>query len=336
MSANVQVLLARRPTGLPAEDDFRIVETPVPRPADGELLVRNHYLSLDPYMRLRMNAVKSYARYVELGEVMVGGAVGEVIESRNPKFRTGEFVTGALGWQLYAVSDGAALRKVDPRAAPLSHYLGVLGMPGVTAWIGLLDIAQPKAGETVVVSAASGAVGSVVGQLARMRGCRAVGIAGGAAKCAHVVERLGFDACVDYKAGRLREDLARAAPGGIDVDFENVGGEVLDTVLALANPFARVTICGLVSQYNAPEPYALRNFGFVLVNRMRIQGFIVSDRLERWPAALAELAAWYAEGRLVYHETVAHGLERAPRAFIGMLRGENLGKQVVKLVSGER
>jgi len=332
---NLQIVLARRPAGLPTEDDFRFVESPLPQPADGQVLVRNHYLSLDPYMRMRMNAVKSYARYVELGEVMVGGTVGEVVESRSPGFRAGEFVVGALGWQLYGAADGKALRKVDPEAAPLSLYLGTLGMPGVTAWVGLLDIAQPKAGETVVISAASGAVGSVAGQLARIHGCRAVGIAGGQAKCEYVVSELGFDACVDYKAGRLREELQRAAPNGIDVDFENVGGEVLDTVLALVNPFARVTICGMVSQYNASAPYALRNMHSVLVNRVRMQGFIVSDRLELWPAALAALAGWFAEGRLKYRETVAHGLETAPRAFIGMLRGENLGKQLVKLVEGE-
>lgn len=328
---NLQVLLASRPSGFPTEADFRIVESPVPQPAGGQVLVRNRWLSLDPYMRMRMNAAKSYAKRAELGEVMIGATVGEVIASRNPQFRAGEFVTGSLGWQHYALSDGAALRKVDPAAAPLSHHLGVLGMPGVTAWMGLLDLARPEAGETVVVSAAAGAVGSVVGQLARMHGCRAVGIAGGAVKCAHVVQELGFDACVDHKAGRLREDLERAAPDGVDVDFENVGGEVLDTVLALTNAFARVTICGLVSQYNAAAPYALRNFGAVLVNRIRMQGFIVSDRLEVWPEALRRLAGWYAEGKLRYYESVAHGLENAPRAFIGMLRGENLGKQVVRL-----
>ncbi|MCZ7563258.1 MAG: NADP-dependent oxidoreductase [Burkholderiales bacterium] len=328
---NLQVVLASRPSGFPTAENFRIVESGVPQPAAGQVLVRNHWLSLDPYMRMRMNAAKSYAKRAEINEVMIGGTLGEVIASRNPRFEAGEFVTGSLGWQLYALSDGTALRKVDARAAPLSHYLGVLGMPGVTAWMGLLDMARPRAGETVVVSAAAGAVGSVAGQLARIHGCRVVGIAGGAVKCAHVVQELGFDACVDYKAGALREDLERAAPDGVDLDFENVGGEVLDAVLALANPFARVTVCGLVSQYNATEPYAVRNFGSVLVNRIRVQGFIVSDRLEVWPGALHQLAGWYAEGKLKYHETVAHGLESAPRAFIGMLRGENLGKQVVRL-----
>ncbi|MCC6610134.1 MAG: NADP-dependent oxidoreductase [Burkholderiales bacterium] len=329
---NLQVLLASRPSGPPAEDNFRIVASPVPQPADGQVLVRNHYLSLDPYMRMRMSAMKSYARSVALGEVMVGGTVGEVVASRHPNFRESEFVAGTLGWQLYGVADGTALRKVDPRAAPLSVYLGTLGMPGVTAWMGLLDIAKPQAGETVVVSAAAGAVGSVAGQLARIHGCRTVGTAGGKAKCDYVVNELGFDTCVDYKAGRLREDLQAAAPNGIDVDFENVGGEVLDTVLALMNPFSRIAACGMVSQYSAAEPYALRNIRSVLVNRIRVQGFIVSDRLELWPTALAQLSEWFAEGRLKYRETIAHGLENAPRAFIGMLRGENLGKQLVKLL----
>lgn len=335
MTVNRQIRLASRPEGWPTESNFRVVESPVPRPSAGQVLVRNHYLSLDPYMRLRMNAVKSYARYVELDEVMIGGTVGEVVESRNPKFQVGEFVAGPLGWQLYGLSDGTGLRKVDPQTAPPSLYLGTLGMPGVTAWIGLLEIAKPRAGETVVVSAASGAVGSVVGQLAKIAGCRVVGIAGGSAKCRHVVDALGFDACVDYKAGRLRADLEAAAPDGVDIDFENVGGEVLDTVLGLMNPFSRISVCGLVSQYNSAEPYGLKNLRAILVNRIRMQGFIVSDRLELWPQALAELTQWFREGKLRYHETVAHGLERAPAAFIGMLRGENLGKQLVKLVNSE-
>jgi NADPH-dependent curcumin reductase CurA len=241
-------------------------------------------------------------------------------------------VNGTLGWQEYAVSDGAGVRKIDPSQASPSYYLGVLGMPGVTAWVGLLDLAQPKDGDTVLVSAASGAVGSVVGQIAKLKGCRAVGIAGGPKKCVYVVDELGFDACVDHRGGRLYEDLQAAAPKGIDVVFENVGGEVLDTALRLMNSFSRITICGLISQYNATEPYGLKNLRSVLTNRIRMQGFIVSDRMELWPRALADLARWVAEGRIKYRETVAHGLESAPRAFLGMLRGENLGKQVVKLV----
>jgi NADPH-dependent curcumin reductase CurA len=331
MPVNRQILLASRPEGWVTEANFKLVESPVPRPGDGQFLVRNRWLSLDPYMRGRMDAKKSYAKYAELGEVMVGGTVGEVIESRHPAFKPGDFVNGAFGWQEYALSDGTGVRKVDPSRAPLSYYLGVLGMPGVTAWVGLLDIAQPKAGETVVVSAASGAVGSVVGQLARIKGCRAVGIAGGRAKCDYAVNELGFDACVDYKAGRLGESLHAAAPNGVDVHFENVGGEVLDAVLALMNPFSRITICGLVSQYNATEPYAVRNFRSVLTNRIRVQGFIVTDRMELWRRALDELARWTAEGKIKYRETVARGLATAPHAFIGMLRGDNLGKQLVAL-----
>ncbi len=329
---NRRILLASRPAGWPTEANFRLEETPLPQPAEGQFLVRNHWLSLDPYMRGRMDAAKSYAKYVELGEVMTGGTVGEVVESKHPGFKPGDFVNGALGWQEYAVTDGAGVRKVDGAKAPLSCYLGVLGMPGVTAWVGLLDIAQPKAGETVVVSAASGAVGSVVGQIAKLKGCRAVGIAGGPEKCGYVTTELGFDGCVDHRAGRLYEDLQVAAPKGIDVVFENVGGPVLDAALGLMNPFGRVTICGLVSQYNAAEPYGIRHMRSVLTNRLRMQGFIVSDRMELWPRALAELGEWVADGKIKYRESVAHGLERAPRAFLGMLRGENFGKQLVELV----
>jgi len=329
---NLQVLLARRPTGAPQESDFRLVETAVPEIGDGQFLVRSRYLSLDPYMRGRMNDAKSYAKPVELGAVMVGGAVGEVAASRHPKFKPGDKVVGAFGWQLYAASDGAGVSRIaDPRV-PLSAYLGVVGMPGVTAYIGLLDFGQPKAGETVVVSAASGAVGAVVGQIAKIRGCRAVGIAGGPDKCRYVVEELGLDACVDYKAGRLWEDLSQATPKGIDVYFDNVGGEILDIVLRRLNPFARIPLCGLISQYNAAEPYAMKNAGALLVNRVKLQGFIVTDHLPRWPAALADLAQWLSEGKIKYRETVAEGLRSAPSAFIGMLAGKNFGKQLVKLI----
>jgi NADPH-dependent curcumin reductase CurA len=329
---NLQVLLARRPTGAPQESDFRLVETAVPEIGESQFLVRNHYLSLDPYMRGRMNDAKSYAKPVELGAVMVGGAVGEVAASRHPKFKPGDKVVGAFGWQLYAASDGAGVSRIaDPRV-PLSAYLGVVGMPGVTAHIGLLDFGQPKAGETVVVSAASGAVGAVVGQIAKIRGCRAVGIAGGPDKCRYVVEELGLDACVDYKAARLWEDLSLATPKGIDVYFDNVGGEILDTVLRRLNTFARIPLCGLISQYNAAEPYAMKNAGALLVNRVKLQGFIVSDHLPRWPAALADLAQWLSEGKIKYRETVAEGLRSAPSAFIGMLAGKNFGKQLVKLL----
>ena len=332
MPDNRQILFVSRPKGWVTEEDFRLVESPLPAPAQGQVLVRNHWLSLDPYMRGRMDDVKSYAKGADLGAVMVGGTVGEVLESRSPRFKPGDMVVGALGWQEYAAGDAGAMAKIDTSIAPASCYLGILGMPGVTAWIGLLDIAQPKEGETVVVTAASGAVGSVVGQLAKIRGCRAVGVAGGGAKCAYVEGELAFDACVDYKAGNLYTDLKAAAPKGIDVCFENVGGEIFDTELCLMNPFSRITVCGLVSQYNATETYPMKNMHSVLVNRIRMQGFIVSDRMELWPRAIGELAGWLKAGRLRYRESVAHGLESAPSAFIGMLKGRNFGKQLVKLI----
>ena len=332
MTTNMQVLLASRPVGWVTEENFRIVNTPIPVPAEGQILVRNHYLSLDPYMRGRMNDVKSYAAKQELDQVMVGGTVGEVVESKNPNFKKGDTVQAMYGWQQYGCSDGTGVNKIDASRAPMSAYLGVIGMPGVTAWVGLLDICQPKEGETVVVSAASGAVGSAVGQIAKLKGCRAVGIAGGKEKCAYVVNELGFDACVDYKAGRLSEDLKAATPKGIDCYFENVGGEILDAVLRRANAFSRIAVCGLISQYNATEPYGVTTFQSILVNRIKVQGFIVSDRLNLWPPALRDLADWVATGKLKYRETVAQGLENAPKAFIGLLKGHNLGKQLVKLV----
>ena len=328
---NKQILLASRPTGWVEESNFKLVETPVPQIADGQVLVRNHFLSLDPYMRGRMNDAKSYAAPVNLGDVMVGGTAGEVVASKNPKFAVGDKVVGYLGWQLYGVSDGAMLMKVDDRHIPLSAYLGTVGMPGVTAWYGLMDICQPKPGETVVVTAASGAVGSVVGQLAKLKGCRAVGIAGGAEKCRYVVDELGFDACVDYKAGNLWKDIKAATPNGIDCLFENVGGEIFDVLLGRMNAFSRIALCGLIAQYNS-EPYPMKNIGSVLLNRIRMQGFIVSEHMERWPVALAELGQGVATGKIKYRETVAQGLENAPQAFIGLLKGANLGKQLVKLI----
>ncbi|MBI4987649.1 MAG: NADP-dependent oxidoreductase [Rhodocyclales bacterium] len=328
---NKQILLASRPTGWVEEANFKLVETPVPAIADGQVLVRNHWLSLDPYMRGRMNDAKSYAASVNIGDVMVGGTAGEVVASKNPKFKAGDKVVGYLGWQLYGVSDGAMLQKVDDRHIPLSAYLGAVGMPGVTAWYGLMDLCQPKAGETVVVTAASGAVGSVVGQLAKMQGCRAVGIAGGAEKCRYVVDELGFDACIDYKAGNLWKDIKEATPKGIDCLFENVGGEIFDTLLGRMNAFSRIALCGLIAQYNS-EPYPMKNIGSVLINRIKMQGFIVSEHMERWPQALQELGQGVASGRIKYRETVAQGLENAPKAFIGLLKGANLGKQLVKLI----
>ena len=327
---NLQVLLASRPTGWVEEGNFKIVETPVPEPGPGQVLVRNRYLSLDPYMRGRMNEAKSYAAPAAIGAVMIGGTAGEVVKSLHPNFDVGDRVVGYLGWQRYGLSDGTMLAKVDATAVPLSAYLGVLGMPGVTAWFGLMDICAPRPGETVVVTAASGAVGSVVGQLAKIRGARAVGIAGGAEKCRYVAEELGFDACVDYKAGSFREDLKAAVSEGIDCLFENVGGEIFDTLLARMNPFSRIAVCGLISQYNS-EPYPMKNIGSVLMNRIKMQGFIVSEHLERWPVALQELGEHVAAGRIKYRETVAVGLRSAPAALIRLLRGQNFGKQIVKL-----
>jgi len=331
MATNIQVQLASRPSGWVEESNFRIVEAPVPKPGAGQLLVKNLWLSLDPYMRGRMSDAKSYATPVQIGEVMVGGVVGEVMESSNSKFKTGDHVVGPLGWQLYAVTSGEGLVKIDPKLVPLSYYLGVAGMPGATAWVGLIEHCQPKVGETVVVSAASGAVGSVVGQLATLQGCRAVGIAGGKAKCDHVVKALGFDACVDYKAGNLQDDLKVAAPDGIDCYFENVGAEVMDAAFRRLNPFSRVALCGLVAEYNLTEPYGMKMMRSVLVNRVNIRGFIVSDRQDLYLRAVTQLARLVAQGKIKYHETVAEGLRNAPAAFIGMLKGANLGKQLVKL-----
>ena len=331
LQRNVRVLLASRPKGWPEESNFRVEENVLAPIGDGQVLVRAHYLSLDPYMRGRMNDGASYVSPVALGAVMCGEVVGEVIATRHSRYALGDFVQGDLGWQEYAVSDGRGLRSIDPQI-PLTAQLSVVGMPGVTAVVGLLDIGKPKAGETVVVSAAAGAVGSVVGQLAKIHGCRAIGIAGGAEKCRIVVQELGFDACLDYKAGSLRDALRAAAPQGVDVYFDNVGGEILDTVLAQMNPFSRLPVCGLISQYNATEGYGLRNFRHVLINRIKVEGFIVTDHAERWRTARDQLAQWLAQGRLRYRETVADGLRAAPAAFIGMLHGRNVGKQLVRLV----
>jgi NADPH-dependent curcumin reductase len=331
MVMNTQVLLASRPRGPVTEDNFRIVETPLRAPGDGEVLVKNEWLSLDPYMRGRMNDVKSYVPPVQIGEVMVGQTVGEVIESRDPNFASGDKVLTQLGWQSYGAAKGTDIRKIDARRVPASCYLGVLGMPAIAAWFGLFEIGQPKAGETVVVSAASGAVGSVVGQLAKLKGCRVVGIAGGTAKCDYVVRELGFDACIDYKAGGLFEALRTACPSGIDVNFENVGGEMLDVALRLMNLHSRIVVCGLIAEYNATEPYRYRNLRAVLVNRIRMQGMIVYDWKDRYAEAVKGLAGHLAEGKLKYRESVVHGLVNAPKGLIALLNGENFGKQLVKL-----
>ena len=328
---NRAVLLQSRPRGEPKLSDFELVESPVPSPGEGEFLCRTIYLSLDPYMRGRMNDVKSYAQPAELGKPMVGGAVSEVVASNNPAFPTGSFVVGSTGWQAYAVSRGAGVRKLDPTAAPLSTALGVLGMPGMTAYVGLLDIGQPKPGETIVVSAAAGAVGSVVGQIAKIRGCRAVGVAGSEAKCEFVVKELGFDACVNHRSEPLVPALQKACPKGIDVYFDNVGGDVLAAVLRLLNPFARIPLCGLISQYNAAELPPGPNLFPLLANRALVRGFIVSDHGDRFADFYRDCVQWLREGRVRYREDVVVGLENAPEAFIGLLRGRNFGKLVVRV-----
>ncbi|MFC7517718.1 NADP-dependent oxidoreductase [Herbaspirillum sp. GCM10030257] len=331
MNTYKRLVLASRPKGEVSPDNFRLEEVPVPTLKDGEVLIRNHYLSLDPYMRMRMEDVKSYAAPQAIGETMIGGTVGEIVESKNPKFAAGDKVQGMMGWSEMGVSDGTLLRKLDTTHVPLSAYLGSVGMPGMTAWYGLTQIMQPKEGETIVVSAASGAVGSVVGQLAKVRGCRAVGIAGGKEKCDYVVNELGFDACVDYKAGNLVEDLAKATPNGIDAIFENVGGEVFDAALARMNPFGRIALCGLIAGYDG-EPMAINNVRTFLTMRLTMRGFIVSEHMEFWPQGLKELGTLVASGKLKFRESVAQGLESAPEAFIGLLKGKNFGKQLVKLI----
>jgi NADPH-dependent curcumin reductase CurA len=301
------------------------------------VLVRNHFLSLDPYMRGRMNEGKSYAQPQPLNEVMIGGTVGEVVESKNSHFKVGDKVVGMGGWQQYQLVDAnqrGVLQKVDTTHVPLSAYLGAVGMPGVTGWYGLVKIIDPKPGETVVVSAASGAVGGAVGQLAKVRGCRAVGIAGGPDKCRYVVEELGFDACIDYKQHKdvksLNAALKEACPKGIDGYFENVGGMILDAVMLRMNAFGRMAMCGMISGYNG-EPIPLSAPQLILVNRLRIEGFIVSEHMEAWPEALKELGMLVATGKLKYRETVAEGIESAPEAFLGLLKGRNFGKQLVRL-----
>ncbi|MBL0149040.1 MAG: NADP-dependent oxidoreductase [Ideonella sp.] len=335
---NTQIHLASRPVGEPTLANFRLVELPVPELGDGQVLVRNHYLSLDPYMRGRMNDGKSYALPQPLDQVMGGGTVGEVVASRNASFTVGDKVVGMGGWQTYLVIDGnqrGVLQKVDTTHVPLPAYLGAVGMPGVTAWYGLTQIIAPKADETVVVSAASGAVGGAVGQLAKARGARAVGLAGGPDKCRYVVDELGFDACIDYKqhpdVRSLSMALKAACPNGIDGYFENVGGIILDAVMLRANAFSRIAMCGMIAGYNG-EPIPMTAPQLILVNRMKVEGFIVSEHMALWPQALAELGGLVATGKLRYRETVAQGLAAAPEAFLGLLKGRNFGKQLVKLI----
>jgi NADPH-dependent curcumin reductase CurA len=338
MPRNQQILLDNRPQGEATVGNFKLVTADTPALADGQVLVRHHYLSLDPYMRGRMNDSKSYAASQPLGEVMIGGTVGAVVESRHPKFAAGDQVVGMGGWQEFSVVDGNApgmLRKVDTTHVPLSHYLGAVGMPGVTAWYGLVKIIAPKAGETMVVSAASGAVGSAFGALAKARGCRVVGIAGGPDKCRYVTEELGFDACIDHREHGDLKSMARAlkeaCPNGIDGYFENVGGYILDAVLLRANAFARVAVCGMIAGYDG-QPLPLQNPALILINRMKVEGFIVSEHMEVWPEALKELGTLVATGKLRPRESVAQGLAAAPEAFLGLLKGKNFGKQIVKLI----
>jgi NADPH-dependent curcumin reductase len=328
---NQQVVLDSRPTDKVSPANFRLVEAPIPTPGPDEVLVRHHYLSLDPYMRGRMSDAKSYAKPQELGVTMGGGTVGEVVASNNSRFKPGDFVVGMGGWQLYHLSDGRDLNLVDAKTAPLQAYLGPIGMPGVTAWYGLNKIIAPKAGETVVVSAATGAVGSVVGQLAKIAGARAVGIAGGAEKCAYAVHALGYDVCVDHKSPHFAEEMKAALESGLDGLFENVGGEPFAQCLRRLNDFARIAVCGLVASYEGP-PTTLPDMRIFLVRRIKVEGFIVSDHLPLWPQALAELASQVAAGRLRWRETIREGLESAPQALIDLLHGGNFGKMLVKLV----
>ncbi|MBI3100156.1 MAG: NADP-dependent oxidoreductase [Burkholderiales bacterium] len=339
MPHNQQILLVSRPQGEATAENFRLVSTDTPALQDGQVLVRHHYLSLDPYMRGRMNESKSYAAAQPLDAVMIGGTVGEVAESRHPQYAVGDKVVGMGGWQEYSVVDAntpGMLRKVDTTHVPLSHYLGAVGMPGVTAWYGLVKIIAPKAGDTVVVSAATGAVGSAFAALAKARGCRAVGIAGGADKCRYATEELGFDACIDYKAHNgdtrsLAKALKDACPDGIDGYFENVGGWIMDAVMLRMNAFGRIAVCGMIAGYDG-QPLSMANPALILINRMKVEGFIVSEHMEVWPDALKELGQLVGSGTLRPRESVAQGLAAAPEAFLGMLKGKNFGKQLVKLV----
>jgi len=338
MPQNHQIVLDNRPQGEATVGNFKLVATDTPPLQDGQVLVRHHYLSLDPYMRGRMNDSKSYAASQPLGEVMIGGTVGEVVESRHPKYAAGDKVVGMGGWQEWGVVDAnqpGALRKVDTTHVPLQAYLGAVGMPGVTAWYGLVKIIDPKPGQTMVVSAATGAVGSAFAALAKARGCRVVGIAGGPEKCRYATEELGFDACIDHREHTDLKSMARAlkeaCPDGIDGFFENVGGHILDAVLLRANAFARIALCGMIAGYDG-QPLPLQNPALILINRVKIEGFIVSEHMEVWPEALKELGTLVATGKLRPRESVAQGLSAAPEAFLGMLKGKNFGKQLVKLV----
>lgn len=335
-TTNRQILLASRPTGQPTADNFRLVETEIPSPRPGQILIRSIYLSLDPYMRGRMNAGKSYAQPVEIGEVMEGEAVGEVVESHVPGYAAGDLVLAPIGWQEYLLSNGTGVQKIDPSVRPISYALGLLGMPGMTAYTGLSNIGQPKAGETLVVAAASGAVGSVVGQIGKIKGCRVIGIAGGERKGRFVKDELGFDDCLDHRQPDLAERLKMTCPQGVDIYFELVGGRVFDAVLPLLNDFARLPVCGLIAHYNDTElppgpdrvPLLMRA---MLVKRLTFRGFIVNDFASQYPQFLADMTQWLRERKLKYREDVTEGLEHAPRELIGLLRGKNFGKKLIRV-----
>jgi NADPH-dependent curcumin reductase CurA len=330
---NRQIVLAARPTGFPCETDFELLETPTVEPADGQFLVKTSYLSVDPYMRGRMNDAPSYADPVAIGQVMVGACVGQIVQSRNARFPEGHYVSGMFGWQEYALSEGEGVRRLDPDAAPISTALHVLGMPGLTAYFGLLDIGQAEAGDTVVVSGAAGAVGSVVGQLAKLIGCRVVGIAGSDEKIRHIVTDLGYDAGFNYKStDSYYAALKERCPNGIDVYFDNVGGPITDAVFPLLNQSAHVAICGQISQYNAVEvSQGPRLLWHLIVKRATVRGFLVLDFAAHYRKALSQLTRWYREGKLNCRERVTDGIENAPRAFIEMMQGANIGKQLVKI-----
>ena len=332
---NKRITLAARPSGMPKPSDFKLVESPIPEPGSGEMLIRMLYVSVDPYMRGRMNDVKSYAPPVQIGEVMGAGAVGKVVASHNPQFQPGDAVEGFFGWQEYAISDGNGVRKLDPKLAPISTALSVLGMPGLTAYFGLLDIGKPRPGDTVVVSGAAGAVGSIVGQIAKINGCRVVGIAGSDQKVAWLRDELGFDAAFNYKTtGDYVQKLNELCPKGIDVYFDNVGGNITDAVFRLINTGARIVVCGQIALYNAEKPEAgPRLLGHLIVKQARAEGFLVFRYASRYTEGLQQMAEWFKAGKLKYREQFVDGIENAPRAFIGMLQGENTGKQLVRVAA---
>ena len=336
LTTNRRIVLASRPSGKPSVDNFRLETQAIPEVQEGQMLLKTRYLSLDPYMRGRMNAGESYAARVELGDVMGGGTVSEVVSSRNSRFAPGDLVSSYAGWQEYAVSDGAGVTKLDSRITRPSYALGVLGMPGLTAYVGLLDIGQPKAGDTVVLAASTGAVGSVVGQIAKLKGCRVVGIAGAAEKCKYAVDVLGYDACVSHYDADMAQQLAAQCPDGIDVYFENVGGSSWEAVMPLLNKYSRVPVCGLIAHYNQtelpPGPDRMSMLqGLILTKSIKMQGFIVSDHVNRVPAFIEDMSAWLAQGKIKYKEDMVEGLENAPRAFMGLFRGANFGKLVVRV-----